>query len=180
MSELCLRWLGCAALCALLAGCFPLIYLDREEYPSDWPAQAAAGDSCLGGRYGNDAIGRSAPMAHQLLETADPLRQVQQVRFSGLGGGLLRVQLLDAEGAVLVEERWQQGAHYSCEGGWLIRKQTNFAVVPALAGSESRRFSRATNGDLLVQGTSGASGMVLLFPYYRDQRFWLRYPLVAD
>lgn len=166
-------------LAAGLSGCIPPIYFDREDYPSDWPPQERVSEGCpqLSGDYRNAGEGRFAvPLArHVLHETADPLKQVEQLRFDGPRVGQVRVELLDGHGKVLLERHWREGPDYSCDEGWLVRRQTYFWATPVLSGTDSQRFARSQAGDLLVQTRTEAGGVFLVLPVYRGERFWFRY-----
>ncbi len=179
-----LRWPAGMLLAGLLAGCVPPIYVDKQDYPADWSAQLTAGAGCpeLTGRYQNQGEGRFAVgLAKQLMpDTADPLKQVQRVDFDGPDGGAVVVRLLDAQDVILLEQRWNEGPDFRCEDGWLIRQRGYFWATPVLTGTDSERFARDAHGDLLVQRRTEAGGVFLFLPVYRGERFWFRYPRIAQ
>lgn len=73
--------------------------------------------------------------------------------------------------------QWKEGADYVCEGGWLVRSNTTWALT--LAANTKARFTRAVDGTLIIERREEAGGVVIVVPMYVSTGRWFRYTQVA-
>lgn len=172
---------------ALLAlGCESCVGVDRRDFPSDWSPVAPAAGGCpdLTGGYANGDRGSPAvPLAKWILpKTTYPLERIDRISFAGPTNGVLTVRLIEGPNRDVAVRKLKEGTGYRCDSGWLVLPVEGIVLLPFVYSADAR-LARASDGQLVVEATELAGGLVPyapLVPAVKTTNKWHHYPVAAE
>lgn len=179
------------------------------QYPGDWPARDLASQgSCpqIAGLYEDKGERRMSEQGGECFNVCDSLisQFTSGSDFEKLGGELQTesgrlVEIQQAAKDALQVTELQEGAggpqvlstlqlaaakgDFACEGGELrLRTRVHTLVLGIANGveAESRTFSRASDGSLVMKRFSRFGGHNVVFPEAYAVGEWVRWPAVAE
>ena len=175
---------ACSAIAAALVCCTSCIRIERQDFPQRWAPVAASAAACpdLTARYTNSDQGRpSVPLAKWMLPRSTySLETIARVDLSGPTDGSVTVRLVDTSGAELAVRTLKEGTQYRCENGWLVVLLEGHVLPAATAYTSIGRLARGRDGNLIVDATETAGGIVGVVPGYANARSWHRYSVADD
>jgi hypothetical protein len=171
----------------LIAGCTAI---DRSPYPGKWMTAVKLDNGCrdINGMYKSSAgletyqhPQKDVLLALTLLPADASLRFARSVSLEIAKDKTLHVVAYADDGSVLSRQSYSPDANiYGCDDGKLVFRPSNMPETKQAADNplvgvswEEVVFQRTGDGSLVMQVSSGATGMAfLVVPVYVESQHW--------